>query len=112
MAEGVATRDRSLAGRPGRAHAAATVVSRDHATALRRNNAELKCTKSIQNSQTFSTVLHRGNLGFSTDFCTEIEVYMSSLKVRKAQALDPWKAARRRVKIAERDRFFSSLFYT
>ena len=70
--------------------AAATVVSRDHATALRRNNAELKCTKSIQNSQRFSTVLHRGNLGFSTDFCTEIEVnnynrylniilYMSSL---------------------------------
>ena len=58
---------------------AVTVVSRDHATALRRNNAELKCTKSIQNSQTFSTVLHRGNLGFSTDFCTEIEVYMSSL---------------------------------
>ena len=60
-------------------YAAETVVSRDHATALRRNNAELKCTKSIQNSQTFSTVLHRGNLGFSTDFCTEIEVYMSSL---------------------------------
>ena len=56
---------------------AATVVSRDHATALRRNNAEL--TKSIQKIQTFSTVLHRGNLGFSTDFCTEIEVYMSSL---------------------------------
>ena len=70
-------------GRPGRAHAAptrrgaaATVVSRDHATALRRNNSELKCTKSIQNSQTFSTVLHRG---FLTDFCTEIEVYVSSL---------------------------------
>ena len=87
MAEGVATRDRSTShGRPGRPHAArrrrgaaATVVSRDHATALRRNNAELKCTKSTQNSQTFSTVLHRGNLGFSTDFCTEIEVYMSSL---------------------------------
>ena len=64
---------------PAGAHAAATVVSRDHATALRGNNAELKCTKSIQNSHTFSTVLHRGNLGFSTDFCTEIEVYMSSL---------------------------------
>ena len=79
MTESVATRDRSLAGRAERMRrrrgAAATVVSRDHVTALGSNNAELKCTKSIHNSQTYSTVLHRGNLGFSTDFCTEIEVY-------------------------------------
>ena len=74
MAEGVATRDRGLAGRAERIRRrAATVESRDHATALRRNNAELYCHTKKPDIQYCPTS------GFSTDFYTEIEVYMSSL---------------------------------